>query len=750
MKFNLALNNFTSGEWSPKMIARTDAQQYPRACVLLKNYIPLVQGGAFMRPGTFNMSLPEVTYNSETINTQDILDAAGSARCFAFTLSDGSKNFLFYTNGTPDGSAPWFVITNVTANGATRVRSVEATTGANYATTANLDTIEVKQFGDLIWIVDGENPPRIMSIRTDGTYRVDLKLFYEQAYAGSEWNAFPFTDLVSLGSGPTLTVTGTFTVGGSVTVVASSAFFNATMDDGANFGKGTLFRITKSGNTGVFEVTGYTSTTQVTGTVRAELPGSSGDVYGLASGTAWDMAMWGGGQGWPRTITGFQGRVYYGGSSRYPDTFWASRIGNVFQMMELPFAQADNFTTYADDNSRPWQKVVNSEQVSEIVTMSSSKMLAILTRNAEIVAYGSNGALGPNDFAFESSTYFGAEKVQACRVGNFLTFIQKGGKMRDLIFSFDEYQYKSSDLAFVADHLSTPAKMISAEFSSSIVFVKTQDGGLNTLTLDRDYQIVAWARQEFGGGHEDATIEVLDIAVSDKTEVYFLIKRTYDGDSRVSLEKLSPFYFGDSVVRTYAVDSNTRSEPPYAYMDCVTSYNRVALGFIPSDTIDGVNADIYGGRTVHVFGVSYTDASTTGWVYLGEFDVEDDGTLSDPSFENYQSFAYGFLYTARLEPVPIEAGSQYGSAAPAKKRAHNLVVRLYNTLGFKYGDLRDLYEESFVTDATPLGTAPDLFSGVRVVAMPGGYGEDYRLAFESSGPVPCNILSVAVEGQAHE
>jgi hypothetical protein len=105
------------------------------------------------------------------------------------------------------------------------------------------------------------------------------------------------------------------------------------------------------------------------------------------------------------------------------------------------------------DNSRPFTLTPNSGEVSNIVAMSAQKTLLINTERNEINAYGSNGALGPLNVVFESTSSFGATAVQPVRINNFMTFVQANGfKVRDITFSFAEDQYKSTDLSFVADH----------------------------------------------------------------------------------------------------------------------------------------------------------------------------------------------------------------------------------------------------------------------------------------------------------
>ena len=52
MRFNHIVNNFASGEWSPKMRSRSDTDQFKNSAKEITNGIVQIQGGVFKRPGT--------------------------------------------------------------------------------------------------------------------------------------------------------------------------------------------------------------------------------------------------------------------------------------------------------------------------------------------------------------------------------------------------------------------------------------------------------------------------------------------------------------------------------------------------------------------------------------------------------------------------------------------------------------------------------------------------------------------------
>jgi len=73
MKSTPLLNNFTAGEVDPQLDARVDVEKYYNSCRILENMIPLLQGGAMRRPGTY--------YAAE------VKDASGRVRLFGFQFS---------------------------------------------------------------------------------------------------------------------------------------------------------------------------------------------------------------------------------------------------------------------------------------------------------------------------------------------------------------------------------------------------------------------------------------------------------------------------------------------------------------------------------------------------------------------------------------------------------------------------------------------------------------------------------------
>lgn len=758
MKFNAALNNFTSGEWSPKMVARADAEQYPRACKTLKNAMPQLYGGAFKRPG-----FHQAVLNDPGIDYQDILDNSTGHRIIPWTVQ-GTQYLLFTNTEAPNsGTNTWFLIEEAT-------NTISTISAGPHSDVADPDNalLQYYQIGDTLFMVSPGRFPCF--IRFESSTAV-LRNYWEYwAYGGNDIsNGIPFEPLNADNTNGTITATGTFTVGGTITLQSSVGLepFEESMEDWEYSG---VFQFVDGASVGYAVVDTFTDTNTVTATVMTAIPGSSPATFGSASGTAWARSAWSADRGWPTAITGYEQRLYFGRGA----DFWGSRIGNVFDLFNNGID-----SSFVDDNSTAWSGTL-ANAGNNIRAMTSAKMLVFNLDSAETVAYGTNGALGKLDVKFESSTSFGSEPVLPIRVNNFLTFVQAGGrKLRDLVFSFDEYQYKSNDLSFTSDHLTlgdTITEIVRFERDCSYVFARTKKGKLLSLTLDREYQVNAWAQHQLGGfymydpdilGVDPYPVDPQVIALAScqasvptqtsgvviKDDVlYALVRRTIGTTDTVRLERLCRFYEPDEELLL----SPLQPEHPF-YLDSACSFVNVSTPAVHE--ID--RWVLYGG----------TETATTAWtgltryagatvsafadgIYIGEITISGSGTvtLDEPAAWLY----LGYKYTMELWPMPLEVGSQIGSSQGLMKRAHEVFVRLYNTVGLKYGvPLGDetpekLHDVEFRRPIDPLDEPVPLFTGDKRLGLPGGSRETLDVYLESDYPYPCNVLAMVYTGITYD
>jgi hypothetical protein len=747
MKFNFPVNNFSSGEWSPKMRARTDVEQYSRSCEELTNMIVQMQGGATYRGGTVHTDITNLAarnrfFDSKPYGIQD------SGKLVPYLPLDSTKQNLLYispdTNASDGHGSNWYNFPSGTRPGIIGTTSVSGWVPQDTWYT---------QIGDLLILTNksGTFKPKVYFYDAAWvTPSHNVKDIDREYVTSKPWNTIPFGPVQALDTSVTMTPS-LATVGTGRTLTASAAYFTSGM-------VGAYFKYC-DGTTaaGYARITAFTSTTVVTIQILSAFAGTAAVGGSGNADSFWQISAWHDDAGWPRTCVAHQGRLIFGGTRTLPDTIWGSQISDIFMFNEVPspdttgpFGFANG--AYLEQNGRPFTLTPNSAEASNILALSSAKTLVMNTDRSEIVAYGTQGAMGPNDVVFESSTSFGAEAIQPARVNNYLTFVQKNGrKVRDVIFNFTEDQYKSNDLAFVADHLFLSAfsttgvdrimELSKTEGASSLLWVLSNTGKLYVLTLDRDYQVNAWSRIVLGiepSSTEDARILTCCSFPStgdgpfEKDALHMVVIRTVNGNSVLSYEVMRPPWELNNPAN---IDSNTLTTGFVpVYLDCA----KVKHNNPPSP----------GGS----LGATYVDAVVSvvaDGAYLGEFTVSSLGNLSIPVAAT--DIVVGYKYDGIIKTSPIEQGGQAGVPMGRHKKIDELIIRFWNTGSGKFGrDITEMDEIPVRSVDQPMNEPPNYFTGDQVVPFPPAYDRQLQVIIQQDKPYPMNVLAIIPRGVTYD
>lgn len=704
MKFNHVLNNFTSGEWSPKMIARTDTEQYKKSALEILNGFVRPQGGVFRRPG---------------FELKDSLSI------------DLSEDHIII---------PYYVIGKRVAIIATATEwkaiDVDTWTTISLGKGPDVDLPSVPedirhiQIGDTLFIASKNNRPLHVRYTTgigSGIVVQNYDSYFNpfNMQPDEQWRGLPYGQINADGIGGTLTVTGTLTKGGTVSLASSTGFFRAEHAEGTLGQKNLVIKITSAGNTAAIKVTTVTDPFNAAGVMMSAKTGTSPLVVGSATGTAYELSDWNGFDGWPTTVTAIQNRLVFARGYK----LYFTRSGNYYDMMEIPFQQSTQYAQYASDGSRPFTAAPFSTDLVNILELTSAKTLIILSENSEIVGYGGNNGISalPGGFIVESSTSFGTKRVPPVRVNSFVTFAQAiGSAVRDLTFNWEQSQYKSMDLSFPAEHLfrsSDIKTMTTSEMDGSHLWVINEDGTLNQCVLDRDYSINAWSKMRIDGYKFVSIVTIKSRGIYTKD---FFIATVEDEDGNRSIVKLADFYEQTNEVKT--------SGPFPEYMDL---FSRIGHGS-PTKTISGLS--FYEDKEVQVLADGF---------YLGKF-VVSGGEVTVPL--EHTNALVGLPAKFRLESMPVEAGAQLGDSTGKKKRIDTAFIRFWNTLGGTYGcpQTGEFYPIQFRDDTEPMNLPPKLKDLEISVSIPSGYSKIATIAIESDDPFPCNVLGIGIEGITHE
>lgn len=475
--------NFARGEVSPLMFGRIDIEQYPTCLDKCRNTYIRPYGCATRLSGT------EFIANSKNNGKARLLKFVFSATD-SYIIECGAGYFRFYQDGAlvMNGANPYEI--------------------ANDYYEDQLDSIQYVQLDDIIKLVclphNGDNStakPKELIRRASNDW----------VFRNVEFKETPYLDQNT----SNITMTPSAATGSSITITASSDYFNADMV-GANMWIGTKIKddATNKDVQGYIKITGYTSATKVTAKVMSKLSGTSA------------TKLWGEGafsdyRGYPAVIALYDGRLYYARTPYQPRNIYGSK----------PYAY-ETFTSAVDNEDDAGiniQLATNANgDGSDIKWMIGASYLLCGTYGGEFVIRGSgDGAITATDISARQRTNWGGEPVQPIVAGTFVHFLQRNGnKLRQFQYDFYYDSYKAVDVSIFSEHLlSSPIKEMALQKNpDSIIYLMREDGKVVMLTLEQDQSVQAWSLLEELGA-EVESIQTIPSFYGNFDEVYMLMKR---------------------------------------------------------------------------------------------------------------------------------------------------------------------------------------------------------------------------------
>lgn len=818
-KFKFPNNSFFKGEVSPKFYSRTDSKEYFAACKELLNVIPTIQGGAGRRPGTqfiantLGIEVAPSLYQPHTMtsggvetktstNPKRIIPFVGPDKTYAIII--GVTDTANFDSGIIFNSTMWSVATtdaNDFVNGVTTpVNSypllwlgkfggvtLPNTSAFRGYTLAQLPEVQYAQNGDTMILTHPEvmpiiikrnntdyftaapyycSEPRYLYFQSAPTFVDTTSLIYNINYT-LDTTPVPFTLMPFLDQNTNTSHTmscSAATVGTGRTLTSSQQFFSSSH-------VGAFFKITDSAVTGLVEVTAYTSTTSVTVRVIKALSGTGAYAN-------WEESAWSDYRGWPRSVCFYQQRAYYGGNKQFPNTLWASRVGNYLWLDSKGYADGGSRTENISDandvgtavaiaygtrtNIDPYNVKIASTEASVIQWMSPDKNVIIGTKEREWIGSGSDPAqtMGPFNINFSPETKNGSTFVQPIRFGNGLMFIQQDGQtVREFVFNNQEDAYRAENLSKDAEHIIRKSltyyavtkdpsivRMAYQQLETGILWCLDSNGGLFACSRDRETNQIAWHPHKIGGLISSETAKVLDICVIPRTEfdstnfsqgsprhlsdLYLLIMRTVNSNTVVYLERMAPEFQAATINNTSTLINN---KPIYCDAAKIKTLGALGTAFSGYDYLEG--------QTVECI----ADGS-----YVGTKTVSS-GTITLNS--NALQLIAGLSFRAIINPLYLEAGSIIGSAIGTLKKIDTIVFNFVRSVGAKFGkstSTADLETIDMRDSGLAAGTATPLFSGQIEKEFRGGYEKTLSVAIVQDDPMPMYVSGFSARGETND
>ena len=664
-RVSVQLTNFTAGELSPRLDGRNDLSKYPSGCKTLENFIVYPHGSAARRSGTQFIS--------------EVKTSANKTRLIPFEFSTTQTYILEFGN-------QYIRIYKDKGQVQSGGSAVEIATPY---LTAELFDIKFAQSADVMYIVHPNHAARKLS----RTSHINWTLTQIDFTKGPMQD--PNTTTTTLNPGQTAVGTGVSLVASATTGINGGAGFAST-----DVGRFVFL------HGGYAKITGFTNTTNVTIEILTTLSASTATEN-------WRLGAFSDTTGHPSTVTFFEQRLVFAGTTEQPQTVFFSKSGDYENM------DANIGGTIADSDAIIY--TIASNQVNAIRFMTATRTLIIGTAGGEfsVSGGGSDVAITPTNILIKKQSNHGAANIDALAVGNVTLFMQRARrKMRELAYNFDVDGYIAPDMTILAEHITEGgiSQMAYQQEPNQIIWLVRGDGELVGFTYQREQQVTAWHRHIFGGafGSGKAVCESVAVIPTDDTEyeVYVIIKRTINGATKRYIEVLNTFDFTQT-------DNTT-----FNFLDSQLDYNGSA-----TTTISGLSH--LEGQTVSILADGATHADKV--VSSGSITLDRSAT----------KVKVGLSYTSLLQTMRIDAGARDGTSQSKTKRIYEITIRLFESVGVEVGpDLNNLERIPFRSSANAMNQGITPFTGDKEVEFRGNYETDGFVFVRQTQPLPLTILSL--------
>lgn len=716
MLAHVAQNNFTAGELSEWLDPRVDFPKYNNGLSVCENAIVRPQGGVFGRGGTVHVAackyadrttrlIPfrfsktqaymielgdlyfRVYYNYAPVTNVATISAVFNGPAGQISLSTVSPHG-FSTGNTvtvqgvisaPEANGTWAIevpggstltllgssyVHNATLEG-TVAATVEGVTG--YAA-ADLRGVKYTQTGDTLYLVHEDYPPAKIVRLGHASWSLQVIDFVDGPYFDKNTSA-------------TTIDPSTNAVGPGATMIASSAIW-------VTGHIGSIWRYSNDGtNWGYFEITGFTSGTQVTATILTTLPGGANP----PASTHWREGMWSDYQGYPAAVTMYEQSSVWGGSPGAPQTFAKSVSDSPEDM--TPGTLDDDAATFT----------VGSGEIDAIRWMKGIDNLVIGTEGSELSVSGnSDSALTPTSIRVKPRTPHGSNHIDAVRVSDAVVFCQRTGKrLRALSYQIQVDKYVAKDLGILADHILQDYGLVEMAYQQErhgVLWGIREDGMLIGLTYLAEEEVLAWHRHPTYGDGAFQSVASIPSPLFDRDDVYVICRRTINGEPYQGIEYVEPNNPG---------------------LDCAVQY----AGPVTSITIPHLkNTQV----SIVAGGVVYPPKTT-----------DSAGTLSFSA--PVSNLRVGLPFTGKIVTMKPEQQLQGGGTTQGlPRRWVQTRVRVLDTLGLTIAGEQIPYRKSSDLMDTPV--AP--FTGDHIVRGATSFDEDGRITVEQTLPLSWAVTAI--------
>lgn len=692
---------FTGGELTPSLWAKSNAPVYGKGLKTCKNFMVLPVGGVTNRPGT--VFVGECGASSATprleafeFSSKDTLVMEFGRRYVRFIKHDNVTHKSGYVETSPGSGVPYEVVSPYLG--------------------VELRQLQMQQIADVVTIVHPNHPPMELSRLSKGTPNWTLTYIAWQGNIPDAPASLTVDNQAGSGGARwTYAVTAVDANGNESLAVKGTTRAPGSWDDGDRI------NLSWPAVTGADHYRVYLAKYGVFGVI-----GESRDLTFSDDNITPDFTQ--GGLPQPReifperagrrpaTLSVHNMRMMYGGSAKEPQHVWGTKPNNYHDLStHLPISP---------DSAIDW--FLASNQLDEVEHLFSwRKQLLVFTGGGLWVAEGDTAVMSATDFQLSPNLGVECSTVKPLMIGDNIVFLgMHGDVVYDMQYSFDADGYREVDRSVHASHIFHRQTVVQWAYQRrpySIVWAVTDTGNLLGLTYipsaTEGQGVWAWHRHDTQG----EILSITTVKEHDEDVIYLIVKRTINGQVKRYVERMHHRVINDNIT-TDGI-----------FMDCA--------GVAPLITPHaGVGPAGSSGTTV-VSGLDHLEGMAVSVMADGDSVpglTVSGGQITIPFVATYVFVGLG--YTCDLEPLNYmgDATSRgYKSAQGQRKRPVALSMYVEDSRGFQIGaDEKSLYD-------TPRLAMDGLYTGEVKMNLAGAWQKDAGLLIRHTKPLPLTILSLS-------
>ena len=690
-KINYIQNNFTSGELSPLIHMRTELAQYRNGLKEAFNVLPIVEGGIRRRGGT-----------------KLVLTATDAVRILPFIVSHNQTYLLVFKPNQID----------IYQTNGTLIKNISTP----YTTT---DTKELTYYQNRynFYIAHGNHPLAWIRCSEDLT---------NWSFDTIHFSVPPLDEIDS----PKVAIKSSETAVSKITTITASVYeeYNADrqyqVDDicyvwdykSRQYYKAIENNINKyphhtaeseqywvwiaqdsvsaftvedvgkylSINEGLVRIDSFVSTDTIKGEILTKL---TSDIEAISRSWTFKKAIFTKNDGYPRAVSMFQQRLVLGGTKRYPNYIWFSRVGD--ELNFLPSTKdGDSFTVSA-----------SSDLLTNVLHLTQSRGVVVFTGGSELAINAQNAITPTNANIIEHTSYGSTESIKPIKVGSELIFCQRGSeRLRTLVYDYSQDGLVSSELTVLASHIAEEhggfKDMTYQQAPDSVIWFVMNDGTLATLTLNREQSVTSWSRHDIGG-HVLSVLSLPSSTGADK--LYFLVNR----NGTIQVEQLDDSLYLDSAI-SVNIKNSTATDP------------------LISKIGTELSAYYKNGDTIYSVPITKTEGNT--------ITVDCDSTVD--------SIYIGRKFTSKISLFAPELQQAPTTSSTALFKINYINVYFYKSINPKINEqmveLKQFTENLF--------EPPKAFTGQKRIELNGWNTYDnFKLEISQDEPLPFHITALVME-----